>query len=160
MQAPCLFIGALHQTPSAPIRATWRFFGRHQTGCPLPISPAARVARKMNHNAKIKKFEKNRLDKQNQGASVERFYEYFAPKGLRCVPQWYASVPRGAKDRKRSELSGELSRAEKRARNRKCSRCSRGDKIDIGCNVKRCRVLSGNIKRNELPIELRKNPVQ
>ena len=38
----------------------------------------------MNHNAKIKTFEKNRLDKQNQGASVERFYEYFVPKGLRA----------------------------------------------------------------------------
>ena len=71
-----------------------------------------------------------------------------------------ASVPRGAKDRKRSELSGELSRAAKRARNRKCSRCSRGDKIDIGCNVKHWRVLSENIKRNELPIELRKNTAQ
>ena len=31
-------LGALHQTPSAPMRATWRFFGRHQTGVPLPIS--------------------------------------------------------------------------------------------------------------------------
>ena len=68
----------------APIRESFSFFGRHQTGVPLPISPEmlALLAKKKDHNTKIKMFEKNRLDKQNQGASVERFYEYFVPKGL------------------------------------------------------------------------------
>ena len=118
----------------------------------------------MNHNAKIKTFEKNRLDKQNQGASVERFYEYFVPKGLWCVPQWYASVPRGAKDRKRSDPSGDLSRTPKVVRNREvplpispAARVAReGIVLSRGYSAKSYRFPRKAIKRNALRTKFRK----
>ena len=66
---PSLTIRRTQRTMPAPIRATWRFFGRHQTGVPLPITDE--LVHCIKHPLH-KMFGKDQLDKQNNGVLGER----------------------------------------------------------------------------------------